>query len=189
MMSKPWDKALPHPNSYTKEGYDHINLIDSSESLLGRSLALRSINPISHPILGNFLAIDGLWGFVGTKNHDDRCRRLWGNRLRTFISRQEKRPYVPNLKALIIDAYDLYLQSHQHILDELLDNELPIDCYLTRSRNGKPLRERPPYAAWLLYGLNHIKLAIIHHEAPDLQLFMDNTSLDLYDINILLGEN
>lgn len=101
-----------NPNSFGKEGVDHINISKMSTTQLGLLLDPSYFKVIDYPHLGKFASVLNLWYWLKSDPLDDSFRRTTGFRLKGKIQQVDTRNKVPNFKAIIGEATYIKLKQY-----------------------------------------------------------------------------
>lgn len=171
-----------------KEGEDHINCWENSNTKLGRALSLVSGPPLNHSIFGRFRTMLGFWNFVLLPSQDDELRTLNGKALHSLCTRLNRQhhsnssrddfKFIRNFRAIILDAYYQRVMGSNELKDLIKRNELEIDCYYIRTDNG--LRVRNKNFKWMIPLFAELSAAVKEDRAPDYELFMSHKDIDIY---------
>lgn len=163
-----------NPNNFGKEGEDHINISNQSETRLGRVLDPSYLKVINYRHAGKFNSVLSLWYWVRSKDLDDNFRRLTGRKLKLYAKNNGVYGnYVPNFKAIIAYATWLKVKSYPEVLKAL--KEMPDDMkflsyHIVKSSN---LRVCTNYASLIISIANEIKRAVKEGVEPDFDKFVD----------------
>lgn len=179
-LKKPVSKFPANPNSFGKEGEDHINIFWASEFELGRFLSLTDQTYFSTPVLGNFKSLQTVIYFLGAYRRDDRIRRLAGSQLRNYVKNDcggFSRPRIPNMRAVVMHTAYLRLIQNKEMLKLFVENKLPFDSYRTIESG---LRVREDEAFWLATGYNEIQKALQEDREPDFMFLFDTDENTVY---------
>lgn len=164
-MSK---KYYHHPNSYQKEGEDHINISPSSEFYVGRIFEPSFLRVVHYPLIGKFRSISNLWVWLKVKPLDDSLRRVGVRDIQRILSTiNNKNSYVPNFKLIIAHATYLKIKSDETAIAEIkkIPKGTPILSYFTPK--GSPVRICSNYANIIIPIVNEIIQAVQENREPD----------------------
>lgn len=106
-----------HPNSFGKEGVDHINISNSSKTQLGRVLDPSYYKTFAYPHLGSFKSVLNLWCWLKTDPLDDSIRKLTGYHLKNRL--KETNSAVTHFKAIVAVATYEKLKSYPALIRDL----------------------------------------------------------------------
>jgi hypothetical protein len=183
--------VLPSPMKLGKDGDDHINIYQNSETVLGQALSQSANLGIDHPHFGHFSSLEGFWQWIATQEHDDRLRSLNGHSLR-MLAKKLTKCHVPNLQMIVMDACWLKVNRHTELRASLTKSTLPFDCYYF-SRENQHLRMRPYYATWMVYGFEEIRKALKEKRDPNFEALREvgEPGTDMYEpfMKMLYGNN
>lgn len=166
------------PNHLGEDGVDHINISNQAKTELGQSLSQDVFIEFEHPIFGKFNTLTGFWYYISSTDRKNECRTLNSNKLRRMF-KDVKLPSIKNFRAIILEAYWLKITQNEAIQHELLNTELPLDCYFITA-NGT-VRTRPKNHRWLLQGLNDMRNALKKGVDFDYTRYLDDPNSGIYD--------
>ena len=166
------------PNHLGEDGVDHINISNQAKTELGQSLSQDVFIEFEHPVFGKFNTLTGFWYYISSTDRKNECRTLNSNKLRRMF-KDVKLPSIKNFRAIILEAYWLKITQHEAIQHELLNTELPLDCYFITA-NGNT-RTRPKNYRWLLQGLNDMRNALKKGVDFDYTRYLDDPNSGIYD--------
>lgn len=162
-----------------RDGVDHINIFESATTDLGRCLSHSNQLRFNHKLYGGFSNIESFWYYIRSEEHDDRVRKLTGNKLKAFADEMTPRR-VKNFMAIILDANWQRVLQYPELKEAIKENTLPFECYSYLKRQDG-IRQRPPHAHWMIPLFEEISKAIKEDREPDLTKFLDDQKIGLYD--------
>lgn len=162
------------------EGVDHINIGRSSSILLGRMLGLDFVRQWKHPLLGQFRTLNSLWYFLKASNKSDAIRGMAGFELKNFVSQRcgGMTTVVPNFRAVIADSAYQRVKACPEIAAELINSELPFDCY-NMLHSG--VCTRFEHSGWFTGCYEEIRRALKEDRAPNFRYLHDAKADDIYE--------
>ena len=92
-------RQLKSPAFLEGDGVDHINIWESAETQLGRSLSLGYRIPFVHNIFGRFCSIRTYWLFIRSVNKEDAIRYLDGESFDKYYRTFKINTHVDNYRA------------------------------------------------------------------------------------------
>ena len=164
-----------HPNSFGKEGEDHINISIQSETRIGKIFDPAYLKVINYKHIGKFNSVMSLWYWIRSSNLDDNIRRLTGRNLKIYAETKGIfNKFVPNFKAIIGQATWIKVRSYPNILKEIkeLDPNIKIISYNIVKSSG--LRITTSYAPLIIDIAELIIKAVKEDKEPDFTPFVDN---------------
>lgn len=164
-MSK---KYYHHPNSYGREGEDHINISPSSEFYVGRVFEPSFLRVVNYPLIGKFRSISNLWVWLKVKPLDDGLRRLGLRDIQKILSNGNRRDsYAPNFKIIIAHATYLKISKDTTALEEIkkIPKGTPVLSYYVP--RGSPVRISSSYADIMIPIINEIIEAVQEGREPN----------------------
>lgn len=170
--------ALKNPQTWKKDGEDHINVWEEAATDLGRMLSHRYKLQFNHSHFGRFTTIEGFDAYIQSKEKDDRLRFLNGARLRMLISQGITRDPVQNFRAILVDTYYQRIKQSAEITKLFIESTLPFDLYYVVKQSG--VRVRPARASWFIQGLEEVRRAMKEGVEPDLGFLMVNAKIGIY---------
>jgi hypothetical protein len=172
---------FPSPMSLGEDGVDHINIWERAKTSLGKALAINVKMPFKHNLFLGFYCLEALADYIASNENSDLLRTMYGQPMRDYYTEKCTRRRVTNYKAIMIEAYWQQIQQHpQKLLKPLKDSNLWIDCYYVSSRDPNQLRQRPPYAQWVIPGLRKIRAALQAGTPLDLSDILDDPAMDFF---------
>ena len=161
-----------HPNSFLKEGEDHINISSQSLTQIGLLLDPSYYKVIDYPHIGKFSSVLNLWYWLKTFPLDDSLRKLSGLRLKNRMSGKCPTRNISNFKAIIAQATYMKLLSYPNTVAQF--KALPSDCvflsyYIPK---GSSLRICSSYASIVVEIATLLKKAIDTGVEPDFTSLM-----------------
>lgn len=162
-----------------KDGVDHINIFEGAVTDLGKCLSHSNQLRFQHKLYGGFSNIESFWYYIRTEEHDDRVRKLTGNKLKVFADEMTPRR-VKNFMAIILDANWQRICQYPELKAAVKENTLPFECYSYLKRQDG-IRQRPPHAHWMIPLFEEISLALKEDREPNLTKFLDDPKIGLYD--------
>lgn len=166
----------PSADTWIEDGLDHINIYERSTVELGQALAHGNKLGFNHSIFGSFGNIEAFWHYIQSNERDDRIRQMKNETLKDF-AKQLTRSKVTNFRAIIIDANYQRIKQYKEIVAEMIQSELPFDCYYY---NQSDIRQRHQYSIWLIQGFEEIRKALKENREPDLSRFLDVENSEIY---------
>ena len=161
-MAKLSTPAMPAPNK-EDDGVTHINIDQSANTSLGRSLSHFYDSPFIHPHFGPFNSMEGFWHYIKTIEADDRLRTLdapdahvLGKSLTTRL--------VKNFYAYINEANFYKIEQNEQIKKWMVESELPFDYYYLFGTAMLPIR--PVSAIPLIEGFTEIRKMLKENRRP-----------------------
>jgi hypothetical protein len=173
----PIKEPSPSASKWVKDGVDHINVLSSGETEVGRSLAHSSITPFKHSVFGDFKTMEGFWFYIHSEERDDRLRTMTGTTLKRFAKKLTK-IHVTNFRAVIMDSNYQRIMQNQFLFDLVNSSDLPFDCYFVLESSGE--RQRPIFFKWYIMGLEEIRAAIKEDREPNFNFLMDKAKTGVY---------
>lgn len=154
-----------HPNSFGKEGVDHINISNTSKTQLGRVLDPSYYKTFTYPHLGGFKSVLNLWCWLKTEPLDDSIRKLTGHHLKSRL--RGTSCAVIHFKAIIAVATYEKLKSYPALIKQL--KRLPDDVQFVSyyHPSGSAVRLCSGYAAVITEIANVIRQEIKTGREPD----------------------
>lgn len=150
--------AQPIRTAYRPEddGITHINVYSRGKTELGQQLSHFAYSPFTHPELGFFTSVEGLWYFLKTR--DDRLRDLYGFDAKVL---GKQLPVVPKMREEDFHRFinlgnEAKLRQHPAILAELGRSRLSLTHYYTA---GGYITQ-PKDSEWILAHLERIRLEL-----------------------------
>lgn len=162
-----------------KDGVDHLNIFEGAVTDLGKCLSHSNQLRFQHKLYGGFSNIESFWYYIRTEEHDDRVRKLTGNKLKVFADEMTPRR-VKNFMAIILDANWQRICQYPELKAAVKENTLPFECYSYLKRQDG-IRQRPPHAHWMMPLFEEISLALKEDREPNLTKFLDDQKIGLYD--------
>ena len=162
-----------------RDGVDHINIFESAVTDLGKCLSHSSQLRFNHSLYGGFSNIESFWYYIRSEEHDDRVRKLTGNKLKAFADEMTSRR-VKNFMAIILDANWQRIVQYPELKEAVKENTLPFECYSYLKRQDG-IRQRPPHAHWIIPLFEEISKALKEDRTPDLTKFLDDQKIGLFD--------
>lgn len=160
-------RSKPDPS---QDSIDHINLhYNFAKTPVGRRLSTFYAARFNHPSLGPFKCIESLRLYVKTGCQDDTFRSLNGteaiNHYREAMDRGNlKNNNVPNMGAVMMDAYYAMLNAHPVIASLFTESTLPFDFYYLVPGTQHPIR--PKDSAELTQTLTTLRDLMRQGQAP-----------------------
>lgn len=161
-----WISNLPaSPNSWRKEGEDHINIDRLSQTNAGRILCMDSITAWEHPMLGRFTSLNNFWYFLKAKNRVDALRTAHPRDLRIMVEKTGGRHKdIKNFMQIVLWGIYYRVKHIGAASRELLKTDLPFDSYRS---NPAGIRSRNNTAHWLVEGYEEIRRAMKEEREPN----------------------
>ena len=163
-----------YPNSFKKEGEDHININLQSNTTIGLLLTPEYIKVINYPHLGKFSSVLSLWYWVRSQNKDDRIRRMVGNELKSYAEKNKLyKNYVSNFKAIMAKATWIKVKAYPSIIEEIrkLGPDIKLlSYYVVKSSE---VRITTKYAEFIISVGNEIIDAVKNDREPNFDFLID----------------
>ena len=163
------------PNSFKKEGVDHINISPMSETKLGKILDPSYVKVINYPGIGKFNSVINMWYWLRSTNLDDSIRRFDKRSLDNYkkVNFDIFKVYVPNFKAIIGYGTWLKIKNNAPVLEEIknLDDNIKFISYkVVKSTN---IKISTSYAVIMNAVANAIVKAVKEGRDPDFTSLSD----------------
>lgn len=169
------------PNSYDREGVDHINISYMSDLYIGRVFEPSFRRVIKYPYIGKFNSVFNLWSWLKSDPLDDGIRRLNTHRLQElFRDAKFRNSYVPNFKCIIAYATYLKIKNDKMAMGEI--RKLPKDVTILSytKPKGSDIRICSEFANIIVPIVNEIIAAVHENREPDFFDFQERgVSTDL----------
>jgi len=148
------------------DGVTHINIWLHGQEPLGRMLSHFYKMHFTHPVLGPFNSMEGLWYYVKavhpeTGKKDDTLRKLYGIKAKDR-GKQLKNMYVENFRDIIIAANFYKIEQNPDLLKQFTESTLPFKMYFYYN---DVLVEQPEYD-WLVEGFEEIRRMFKENRRP-----------------------
>lgn len=156
------------PNSYQREGVDHVNISPLSEFYIGKIFEPSYLRVINYPLIGKFRSVSNLWVWLKVKPLDDSLRRVGVREIQRILSDNNRRDsYAPNFKLIIAHATYLKIKSDNVAIAEIkkIPKDTPILSYYVPK--GSPIRICSSYADVIIPIANEIISAIREDREPN----------------------
>jgi hypothetical protein len=111
-----------------EDGLCHINIYSQGKTLLGRLLSNFAITPITHPLYGKFLCLEGYWHYLATGCCHDEFKILTGHQAKSK-SKIIKKVHLDDFEKKFKEGLDLKLKCHRNIYQSLILSYLPFAHY------------------------------------------------------------
>ena len=170
-----------HPNAFTQEGVDHINISARSGTRLGKLLDPSYFKTLHYPHIGKFGSVMNLWYWLRTDRACDVLRRAAGDKLRRYMHTHRCDSYIPNFRAIIALATYDKIKAYPDSLEEMrkLSPQIPFVSYYTPQ--ATVLRVCSNYANVIVPIAEMIRHAVLANEEPDFSSLLPPQADTSYD--------
>lgn len=169
------------------DGVDHINIHNDAVTELGRLLDMNAKTPFTHPELGSFHCVGGLWHYIKTRPMVEEYRILHGAQLRYKVSQMKREsmsnPEAPQpvsvngFKTIVADAMWHKVTQDEKLVNLMAQSTLPFEHYF--NQGALNLRQYPSEGFWIVAAYEKIREAIKHRlDSGDSTTYPDFTGLD-----------
>lgn len=170
-----------HPNAFTEEGVDHINISARSTTRLGKLFDPSYFKTLQYPHIGKFGSVMNLWYWLRTEPTSDVLRRAAGDKLRRYMLTHQCVSYVPNFRAIIAVATYEKIKAYPDTIEEIrrLSAEIPFVSYY--NPQATMLRVCSNYASVIVPIAEMIRSAILSNQEPDFSSLLPPGADTSYD--------
>lgn len=150
------------------EGTDHINIYSKSSLKLGRALSNFAHSPFTHPELGEFESMEGLYYYLKTGQQFEELRNLYGwvakkagNELVTKLTKQlgETACIEPD-EELLVECLYCKVKQNPTIKKMLKKSNLPFAHYYYYGKIDNCKVVNAPNGDWLIDGYTEIRFQL-----------------------------
>lgn len=145
------------------DGVTHINIWIHAQTHLGRMLSHFYKMRFTHPVLGPFNSMEGLWHYVKTEEKDDTLRKLYGPHAKDY-GHQLTQQYIENFRAIIIAANFYKIERNENLKMMMVESTLPFRYYYYHG--PQDVFVEPPEYKWLVEGFEEIRRMLRENRRP-----------------------
>lgn len=152
------DPVIPPPDYRPNDdGITHVNVWSKGQTLLGQLLSNFANIGFKHPKYGFFSSMEGFWYYVKSGYKHEHLRRLYGFSAKAAGSRLEIVWMDPqDFQNEICQALTMKIEQHPDLLDQLLQNKLPLTHYFVYGQGEKQTKVEKPEHQWQIDHLNKL---------------------------------
>lgn len=148
------------------DGIDHINIYSNGKTKLGRLLSNFANTPFDYEPYGHFESMEAFWYYYFTECRYEFLKTLSGVKAKREGQKLMIGCYHEILesdKSVILEAIRHKLRQNRHIVDMLIENDLPLTHYYCYSTdNGQYKIINKPEFDWIIDEYNRLKTIIIN---------------------------
>lgn len=113
----------------SEDGKSHLNIYSKSRTSIGKKLSNIATIPLSHPIYGNFISMEGYWYWLSTGMTHSEFRLMDGWTAKGH-GRNIDRKFYPDFQTEIVHGLNCKFHSNESLLDEFMDiGDIPLTHY------------------------------------------------------------
>lgn len=143
------------------EGTDHINIYSKSSLKLGRALSNFAHTPFTHPELGEFESMEGLYYYLKTGQQFEELRNLYSwvaKKVGTELVKQLGKENCSELNEdLLIDCLYCKVEQNRSLQVMLMKSNLPFAHYYYYGAINNCKVVDAPNGDWLIDGYTEIR--------------------------------
>lgn len=157
-----------------EDGETHININYTGKTNLGKVLDLNSKSDFSHPDLGKFATLSGMWHWLCGKQSDE-YRTLWGGPLKEAC-RDTKLKHIDGFYRIMAEATWYKVIQNENLIKMMIKSvdkngtPIPFKCYYTQGHAGVPVIHKN--SKWYVPILEEIRKVVISNN----KIIMDKKS-------------
>jgi hypothetical protein len=145
------------------DGVTHINIWLHGQTPLGRMLSHFYNMRFTHPVLGPFNSMEGLWHYVKTTEKDDNLRKLHGGPAKDY-GKKLTQVRIPNFRDIIIAANFYKIEGNPELKKLMIESTLPFRWYFYHGPEDVLIE--PPEYEWLVEGFEEIRRMLKEDRRP-----------------------
>jgi hypothetical protein len=159
------------------DGVTHINYSSIAVTPLGKMLGINSLTPFSHPELGPFQSLGGLWCYLCDPEQNDKFRTMCGTPCRKAGDAMGIRNIDAMGKVVVAETTWVKVVSNPQLKNWMAGCELEFKSYFTHGESN--VRIATSEAWWYNLVLNEISATLKRiEEEKDENLFPDFTFIE-----------
>lgn len=163
ITSKNEKEIYKNPNTWVKDGVDHINISSYGLTELGQVLKPTSYLSFNHHLLGEFDSVSCFWSYIETGCVSERVRTML-NPDRLLFLKSAVRHDVKNLLYIILDAMWQRVSQYKLLSETLSETSVPFDSYNLSNFTNVAVRNN--CSVFIFKGYEEIRAAIKENKTP-----------------------